>query len=105
MKVLPSGRFRLAAGTALLLVGLVLPGRDADAFDQSGPDSDGDGVYDVDEGPCGGDPLNPLLRPERLDGPFHNVDDDGDTDVDEPLPTGSEDYDCDGCVAYRDRYR
>ncbi|HSP55182.1 MAG TPA: thrombospondin type 3 repeat-containing protein [Dehalococcoidia bacterium] len=59
-------------------------------------DDDNDGVSDVAEPPCGGDPLDvtpPLLRPERLDLPG---DDDGDTLIDEPLPAGSEAFDCDG---------
>jgi len=34
--------------------------------------------------------------PERLDGPFAAVDDDGDTAVDEALAVGSDAYDCDG---------
>lgn len=56
------------------------------------PDDDNDGVYDVDEGPCGGDPLNDLKAPERLG---NGVDDDGDTLIDEaqaPVPG----FDCDG---------
>lgn len=62
-------------------------------------DSDGDGVADTDEPPCGGDPMDitpPLSRPERLDGVFAGVDDDGDTAVDEPLPGGAIGFDCDG---------
>lgn len=45
-------------------------------------DSDGDGVFDEDEAMCGGDPYNDQIRPERIDGVFANVDDDGDTQVD-----------------------
>lgn len=59
-------------------------------------DSDDDGVYDIDEAACGGDPYDPQTRPERIDGQFAGVDDDGDTVVDEGLPAGSENYDCDG---------
>jgi hypothetical protein len=59
-------------------------------------DDDNDKVYDIDETNCGGDPLNLTIRPERVDGVFDNVDDDGDTQVDEALPPGSENYDCDG---------
>jgi hypothetical protein len=58
-------------------------------------DGDNDGVYNVDENACGG--LTPsLLRPERLDGGFAGNDDDGDTQIDEALPPGSEVNDCDG---------
>ncbi len=60
------------------------------------PDSDGDGVYDIDEANCGGDSLNAAIRPERLDGAFAGVDDDGDTAIDEALPGGSAGFDCDG---------
>ncbi len=58
------------------------------------PDSDGDGV--IDEVVCGSDPADPTKRPERIDGVFSGVDDDGDTLVDESLPAGSLNYDCDG---------
>jgi hypothetical protein len=61
-----------------------------------GPDEDEDGVVDADETGCGADHLNPTLRPERLDGQFAGVDDDGDTIVDEPLPALSAAFDCDG---------
>ena len=61
-----------------------------------GVDYDGDGVWDHDEARCGGVPLNASLRPERIDGVFATVDDNGDTQVDEALPAGSESYDCDG---------
>jgi hypothetical protein len=60
------------------------------------PDDDSDGVYDVDEQACGSNPLNSTLRPERLDGPFAGVDDDGDGSTDEPLPPSREGFDCDG---------
>ena len=73
---------------------------DADALgDACDDDDDNDLVFDVAETPCGGDPLDvtpPLSRPERLDGPFASVDDDGDTAVDEALPAGSDAFDCDG---------
>ncbi len=45
---------------------------------------------------CGSSSHNSGLRPERSDGPFAGIDDDGDTQVDEALPAGSDDYDCDG---------
>jgi hypothetical protein len=67
--------------------------------DNQDPDDDNDGVSDVAEPPCGGDPLDvapPLSRPERIDGPFAAVDDDGDTLIDEALPTGTANFDCDG---------
>ena len=57
------------------------------------PDPDGDGV--IDETPCGGNNSNPNLRPERTDAAFPG-DDDGDTLINEPLPAGSLNYDCDG---------
>jgi hypothetical protein len=57
-------------------------------------DDDADGV--VDETPCGSDPNDPTSRPERIDPPFAGIDDDGDTLIDEPLPPGAENYDCDG---------
>ncbi|HEV8574466.1 MAG TPA: choice-of-anchor Q domain-containing protein, partial [Dehalococcoidia bacterium] len=62
-------------------------------------DDDDDLVSDIAEGPCGGDPLDvtpPLSRPERVDGTFAGVDDDGDTEVDEALPGGTANFDCDG---------
>jgi hypothetical protein len=59
-------------------------------------DDDCDGVSDTLESGCGSDPLTPLSRPERTDGAYAGVDDDGDVDIDEPLPPGSEPYDCDG---------
>jgi hypothetical protein len=40
--------------------------------------------------------VNPELRPERIDGTFAAVDDDGDTAIDEPLPGGVSNFDCDG---------
>jgi len=71
---------------------------DADRMpDASDPDDDNDGVLDgSDRFECGGDALNALIRPERIDGAFAGADDDGDALVDEALPGGSEGYDCDG---------
>jgi pimeloyl-ACP methyl ester carboxylesterase len=60
------------------------------------PDCDGDGVSDADEMACGGDPDDGTKRPERIDAIFAGVDDDGDTQVDEPLPPGTATRDCDG---------
>ncbi len=60
-------------------------------------DDDGDGIGDGMETGCGSDPLSPVsITPERIGGPFAGVDDDGDTQVDEALPTGSGPFDCDG---------
>ena len=92
----------------------------------SDPDIDGDGVDNSDEVACGAEPGSARTRPERIDGIFVGMDDDGDwvlaTDdvgadglpgtsdtgegngipdfgephVDEPLPPGAESFDCDG---------
>jgi hypothetical protein len=59
-------------------------------------DDDNDGVTDGAEQGCGGDPLVAGTRPERTDGAFAGVDDDGDTTVDEPLDSGAQSFDCDG---------
>jgi hypothetical protein len=73
---------------------------DADGMvNQVDDDDDGDLVGDVAEVNCASDPEDvtpPLSRPERIDGPFAGVDDDGDTVVDEGLPGGGSAYDCDG---------
>jgi len=60
------------------------------------PDDDNDLVHDIAETPCGGDPLSAAARPERIDGVFFQTDDNGDTQLDEALPAGSEGFDCDG---------
>jgi hypothetical protein len=72
------------------------PGPISNVLLVDGPDEDEDGVADVDEANCGGNHLDSHIRPERIDGIFAGVDDDGDTLIDEPLPPGSEAYDCDG---------
>jgi hypothetical protein len=62
-------------------------------------DGDCDGVADTVEAPCGSDPMDvtpPISRPERVDGAYAGVDDDGDTLTDEALPGGASAYDCDG---------
>jgi len=59
-------------------------------------DADADGLVDSVETPCGSDPLAAASVPERIDGPFAGVDDDGDAQTDEPLPPGASSYDCDG---------
>ena len=61
-----------------------------------GGDQDEDGVQDSAESNCGSDPVNPASRPERLDGPFAGVDDNGNGQIDEPLPAGAAASDCDG---------
>jgi hypothetical protein len=64
-------------------------------MDLTDPDDDNDKVADADEMPCGGTtPSN--LRPERIDGVFAGADDDGDTLIDEALPGGGANFDCDG---------
>jgi len=52
-------------------------------------------VSDALEGQCGSDSANSGRVPERIDGAFAGADDDGDTQIDEPLPPGSSSYDCD----------
>jgi hypothetical protein len=66
------------------------------AGDACDVDDDNDGVTDGTEGACGGDSLNGAERPERVDGVYAGVDDDGDTQVDEGLPPGAGLFDCDG---------
>lgn len=63
-----------------------------DVFVPPGTDSDSDRVYDLDEFNCGVSTFGILIFPERLNG----LDDDGDTEIDEALPPGSETWDCDG---------
>ncbi len=65
--------------------------------DPTTPDSDGDLAPDGADLPiCGGHPLDSRVQPERLDGAHAGVDDDGDTQIDEALPNGSDTADCDG---------
>ncbi len=91
--------------------GSVIPGQLVDGNDNDGdalidedppadtlgdacdPDEDNDGVNGNDETACGGDRLEALRRPERVDLPG---DDDGDTQIDESLPSGAGAFDCDG---------
>jgi hypothetical protein len=74
--------------------------RDGDGLaDMDDADDDGDGIADLVEVGCASDPVDvtpPLSRPERVDGAFAGADDDGDTQVDEPLPGGASSFDCDG---------
>ena len=67
-----------------------------DVGDACDADDDGDGVDDIDEASCGGDPIAANRRPERIDGAFAGIDDDGDTQIDEALPLGATAFDCDG---------
>jgi len=60
------------------------------------PDDDDDRVFDGDEFACGSDPSSAASRPERLDGIFATVDDDGNDGADEALPAWARRYDCDG---------
>lgn len=67
------------------------------AGDVCDADDDNDGVLDtIDLVACGGDPFDGGVSPERVDGVFAGMDEDGDTEVDEALPPGSETLDCDG---------
>jgi Thrombospondin type 3 repeat len=73
------------------------PDIDADGIvNASDPERDGDKVLNVDETPCGSDPNDGSRRPERVDGMFFEVTDDGDIPVDEALPAGAANFDCDG---------
>jgi hypothetical protein len=71
---------------------------DADGMgDICDSDDDNDGAPDsLDVAVCEGDPLNASKRPERVDGVFFGVDDDGDVAIDEALPSGAANFDCDG---------
>jgi hypothetical protein len=71
---------------------------DADPFgDICDSDDDNDGTLDtVDVMVCEGDSMNGAKLPERTDGVFDNVDDDGDSLIDEALPPAAAPFDCDG---------
>lgn len=58
--------------------------------------SDTDGIPTDVELACGSDPYSNASIPERTDGAFAGVDDDGDALIDEALPGGSAGFDCDG---------
>jgi hypothetical protein len=70
------------------------------------PDVDGDGAPNGIEAPCGATvpphtpPMqpewHPYRQPERIDGAYSGVDEDGDTVADDLLAPGSETIDCDG---------
>ncbi len=59
-------------------------------------DSDGDGHSDMAEYHCGSMVGTASSVPERIDGPFAGVDDNGNGQIDEPLPAAALNYDCDG---------
>lgn len=56
-------------------------------------DDDNDGVADGDESNCGGDPYDAGKKPERLDLPG---DENGDGLTTDGLPSGAQNFDCDG---------
>jgi hypothetical protein len=62
----------------------------------SASDIDCDATADATETACGSNAGNAASIPERIDGVFAGVDDDGDTQVDDALPGGAEAFDCDG---------
>jgi hypothetical protein len=62
----------------------------------SDSEADGDLIPNTSESACGSDPNNSLKRPERVDGAFAGVSDDGDAQVDEALPAAASGLDCDG---------
>ncbi len=58
-------------------------------------DTDGDGIPDDVEVACGSSPTVGTSIPERVDGIFAGVSDDGDVAIDEALPAGAIGFDCD----------
>lgn len=67
------------------------------AQDSSDTDDDNDGLSDSFERACGTASADAASSmPERTDGPFAGVDDDGDGGIDELLPGYSTAFDCDG---------
>ncbi len=87
-------------GTGQKFVELLSATADADGDgtpdSQDTSDSDGDMIADNAEHFCGSAAISATSRPERIDGPFAAVDDDGDLAMSEALPAGAEGYDCDG---------
>ena len=70
---------------------------DGDALgDACDPDDDNDLIGDAEETACGANGLDAGSIPERVDGIFSGVDDDGNDGADEALPGGASAFDCDG---------
>jgi CSLREA domain-containing protein len=69
---------------------------DIGAYEAPFGDQDLDTIGDAIETACGANPLDGGSIPERVDGAFAGVDDDGNDGVDEALPAGSGSFDCDG---------
>jgi hypothetical protein len=73
------------------------PDIDGDAIPNgSDNEADGDGMANQLETDCGSDPMHGARKPERVDGPYAGVDDDGDAAIDEALPGSALNFDCDG---------
>jgi hypothetical protein len=74
------------------------PDADGDGTPDSGDpgDSDGDLIADNVESACGSRAREGGKRPERVDGMFAGLSDDGDPAIDEGLPGGASGFDCDG---------
>jgi hypothetical protein len=81
-----------------LLGDLCDPDADGDGtLNTTDDDDDADGALDVWETACGTQPLHGgRKQPERVDGPYAGVDDDSDAAIDEALPGGALNFDCDG---------
>ena len=62
----------------------------------SAGDDDGDDVDNIVEYECGSEYSDPDSVPERVDGAFFGIDDDGNDGPDEALPSGASAFDCDG---------
>ena len=67
---------------------------EGDACDNS--DTDGDSFTDETEYFCGSPADDGGMVPERVDGTFAGASEDGDAEIDEPLPPGAQSFDCDG---------
>jgi hypothetical protein len=63
--------------------------------DTADGDDDNDALSDAIETACGSNPLIASSVPERTDGAFAGLDEDGDTLIDEALPAGGAGADCD----------
>jgi hypothetical protein len=84
-------------GSGRLSLGAAPEDLDADGTgDLCDADADGDLLLDAAETACGVATLGAAFVPERTDGPFAGADEDGDTAVDEALPSGAGAEDCDG---------